>query len=192
MRLRYWLRRQFVFTRDVVDQMLREEVNPWRFDTSRYEQERFAKMLALTQSVPHERVLEVGCAEGHFTEQLVTVCRDVTAIDLSGAALARAAARVPTARFLHTTLEDLPLPDEPPYDVVICGEVLYYSDCARCAVEKLLKLGRWIVTSNCNQFALLVDLRLRRRLRRRTGIVHYRLPALQVTSIALWQVPQQR
>lgn len=190
MRLGYWLRRQFVFNQAVVEQMLREEVNPWRFDASRYEQERFAKMLALVQSVPHRRVLEVGCAEGHFTELLVTICPEVTAIDLSREALARAAARAPTACFLHTTLEDLPLPAER-YDLVICGEVLYYTACKRCAVAKLPRLGHRILTSHANQFALLVDLRLRRRLRRLTGIVHYRLPAIRITSIVLWGVPEQ-
>jgi ubiquinone/menaquinone biosynthesis C-methylase UbiE len=58
-------------------------------------------------------------------EQLLGIAGSVTAIELSATAIARARRRAPAARFVHTKLEDLPLP-RVPYDLVVYGEMLHY------------------------------------------------------------------
>lgn len=128
--------------------LFRNRVDPWHFASSPYERRRFAAMLHFVRAVPHARILEVGCAEGHFTEQLVRLSGDVTAIDLSPDAIARARERAPQARFLTCTIEELPPPTEP-YDVIVCGEMLYYLEDIDATIAQLRQMGVYLVTSTC-------------------------------------------
>lgn len=76
---------------------------------------------------PHivdKTVLELGCGEGHLTRAIFDRARNVTGIDISSVAIARAeAANIPNARFeisdfLETSFEG--------YDVIAALECIYY------------------------------------------------------------------
>lgn len=144
-----------------LERVLREQTDPWGFETSRFEQRRFQTMLGLLQRVPHDRVLEAGCAEGHFTQLLLERCREVRAIDLSAAALLRAQQRAPGASFRQIKLEDLAQPATR-YDVVICGEMLYYLDDLDAVLDKLPKLAQYLLVSTCYPSALSINRQLSR------------------------------
>ena len=167
-----------------LEEILRDRVDPWHFDTSRYEQARFAKMLSLVQTVPHERILDVGCAEGHFTQALLTVCPSVTAIDLSAAAVERAQERAPGASFLITKLEDLTIPEQP-YDIIVCGEMLYYLEDVAALVPKLRRLGPYLLTSTCYPSALRIHSELGN-YKLLQSVFHMSLRECRATSIRLW------
>lgn len=93
------------------------------------EQERYARVLSAVTEVRGTAnwgdVLEVGCAEGLFTLELVARARTVTAVDISAVACARAAARcarLPQVRVLQLDLETGTLPGR--YDILFAMDVL--------------------------------------------------------------------
>ena len=121
--------------------------DPWKMDS---EQERF-RFVETNRRV--ERVfgrvgslLEIGCGEGHQSEHLAALCDQLTAIDVSPTAIARARARVPRATFVAGDLFDQPWTrDDTRFDVVVACEVLYYlSD-----VPKMLAEMNRLATRGC-------------------------------------------
>jgi peptidoglycan/xylan/chitin deacetylase (PgdA/CDA1 family)/2-polyprenyl-3-methyl-5-hydroxy-6-metoxy-1,4-benzoquinol methylase len=93
---------------------------------SSYEQTKYLQALSL---VPDGvcRALEVACAEGHFTTMLADRVSTLLATDISGIALERAAARCvnrPSVKFQKLNLVNSPISET--FDLIVCGEVLYY------------------------------------------------------------------
>jgi 2-polyprenyl-3-methyl-5-hydroxy-6-metoxy-1,4-benzoquinol methylase len=181
--VQHWWARYFSFTYETLERTFQEQTDPWGFAASRFEQERFALMVGLLQTVPHETILEVGCAEGDFTEQLVGIAKQVTAIDLSGEAIARARLRAPQARYIVTKIEDYQ-PQGTKFDVVVCGEMLYYISDKEQALANIERLGQYLLVSNCNQFAVFLEPRLARyTLIRR--LFHFSVRELKCCAISL-------
>lgn len=164
----------------------REKEDPWHFETSQYEKERFTKTLNLIKKFPHRRILEVGCAEGHFTKYLCGIADDVVAIDISVEAIERAKERAPTAEFINIGIEEFPILKKQ-FDVVICSEMLYYIEDKKPVIEKLKKLGKNIVVSNVGFFHVLInpyfrDFKLIDR------VVHAKLfEGFKFTTISAWK-----
>jgi peptidoglycan/xylan/chitin deacetylase (PgdA/CDA1 family) len=142
-----------------------EEEDPWEY-TSQYEQRKYRETLAL---LPRHigSALEIGCAEGVFTQMLADRVDRLTAVDISRTAIARAQARC--AELSNVDFRQLDLFAPEPYDlqdlgdgfdVVVCGEVLYYApdlDALRIGLERLiaaLKPGGSLVVVHAN---LVVD-----------------------------------
>ncbi|WP_337188783.1 methyltransferase domain-containing protein [Phenylobacterium sp.] len=73
--------------------------------------------------VEGQRVLELGCGTGALTCRLIARGAGVTAIDGSGAMLARARTRAPAATFIRTRLEALP--ELGGFDHALCAFVLH-------------------------------------------------------------------
>lgn len=102
--------------------------DPWRYEISRYEQEKYRDTIA--NLPPCSRVLEVGCAEGAFTQMLAQRAEDVTGVDISPTAVLRArkkCLKFENIRFLHLDIEFGELPFAS-FDLIVCSEVLYYLD----------------------------------------------------------------
>lgn len=110
------------------------EEDPWEYETSPYEQRKYALKLAILPrkggggAPPYRRALDLGCAEGLFTRRLVEegVAARAVGVDFSGRALARArekSAGLPVEYHEMDIGESLP---EGTYDLVFCSEVLYY------------------------------------------------------------------
>lgn len=101
--------------------------DPWAYESA-YEVEKYAHALSLLPEPAPARVLELACAEGHFTQRLAPRVGDLVAVDISQEALGRARARVdaPHVRFACADLFAEPLPPGP-FDVIFCAEVLYYA-----------------------------------------------------------------
>lgn len=103
--------------------------DPWQLMVSSHEQGRYRDMLELLPSVRYQRVLEIGCSEGAFTALLGDqhIGGEVVGIDISGAAIERAAARCrdhDQVRFIKmNAVLDLPAG---PFNLIFCTEVLYY------------------------------------------------------------------
>jgi SAM-dependent methyltransferase len=105
--------------------------DPWRYSELPIQQERVRRELAMIDAVRGAacfgKALEVGCAEGLFTEQLVDRCDSVLALDISPVALARARQRRPwdhRVRFAEWDLRTDPLPDS--YDLIVIIHALEY------------------------------------------------------------------
>ncbi|MBI4547198.1 MAG: methyltransferase domain-containing protein [Ignavibacteriae bacterium] len=119
--------------------------DPWNFDHSEYEQERFRSLLEMINQLPHQTILEVGCAEGSFTSRLSQMAQQVIAIDVSSTAIARARQRCPSVQFFQRSLEDFVWDTK--FDVVLCAETLYYLKDIHSAVQRLSSLGKFCVVS---------------------------------------------
>jgi len=100
--------------------------DPWDYGNA-YEQMKYGHTLELLAGVPASRVIELGCAEGHFTAMLAPLAGRLLAVDISAAALARAKSRcvgLDNVDFLEFDIADgIPGDD---HDLIVCSEVLYY------------------------------------------------------------------
>lgn len=98
--------------------------DPYRIGVSPYEQRKYATVTDALAGRRFARALEVGCGEGDLSVRLAGHTDALLGVDISAAAVARAAARVPAAEFARRTL-----PREMPdgtFDLVVCTDVLYY------------------------------------------------------------------
>ena len=100
--------------------------DPWSYTTP-YEQRKYEHTLELLPEGPLDRVLELACAEGHFTVQLAPRVRGLLAADIAATALARAQERC--SAFDHIAFRQLDMRrDALPgrFELIVCSEVLYY------------------------------------------------------------------
>lgn len=104
-----------------------ESDDPYGFDSKPLEQLKFARLLEVCGDGPFERALELGCAVGTFTELLAPRCRELVAVDISAAAVERAAERLAGFPGVRCEARNLPR-DFPPgsFDLIVASDVLYY------------------------------------------------------------------
>jgi SAM-dependent methyltransferase len=114
-------------TRRKMNRQFGKREDPFSYSTTPYEAARLEAMDKALGSAPLGTVLEVGCAEGHFTEKLCGRAGRVIALDISTVALERARKRAPAA-FLEADLMTWDPGLFAPFDVVVLGDVLYYLD----------------------------------------------------------------
>ena len=104
--------------------------DPWNY-AGPQERSRHRQALAMLDQARNglrfEKTLEIGCAEGHFTELLADRCVSLLAVDFSPLALDRARARCAqkeSVRFDHHDLRSDAIPDS--FDLVVAMDVLSY------------------------------------------------------------------
>lgn len=116
-------------TRDAssFDALYQDTPDPWNYETSAYEAEKYRRCLALLQRKNYKRGLEVGCSIGVMSAAIAARCDSLLAIDFAPTAVARARARgIANARF-----EVAEIPAQWPAgrrDLIVLSEVLYYLD----------------------------------------------------------------
>ncbi len=110
----------------------RADPDPWRYQSSPYEREKYAATLAACGPGPFASALELGASIGVFSAQLAPRCRVLTTIDGAPSAVAAARLRVRDRRGVSVILGKIP-EDIPrrPYDLVVASEILYYLSPAR-------------------------------------------------------------
>lgn len=123
--------------------------DPWRYTTP-YERTKYAQTLALFPPGPVGRALEIGCAEGHFTERLSARVDRLVAADISEIALGRAAARCRGCRnvdFLRLDLSRDPLPGR--FGLIVCSETLYFLGSAEALAAAALRMADALEPGGC-------------------------------------------
>jgi SAM-dependent methyltransferase len=120
------------------DDVYRANEDPWGFETSTYEREKYATTLAALPRPHYGRAFEIGCSLGVLTEQLAPRCGHLLAVDVTEAPLQRARQRC--AHLPQVEFRLLRVPDEFPvpanFDLIMVSEVGYYwspADLARAA-----------------------------------------------------------
>jgi SAM-dependent methyltransferase len=111
------------------ERLYREQGDPWGFETSPYEQAKYAETLAALPVARYGDALEVGCANGVLTALLAPRCDRLLAVDPSPTALAAARARcrdLPQVRFGQCSLPAQA--PAGPFDLILLSEVIYYWD----------------------------------------------------------------
>ncbi|QIX62143.1 methyltransferase domain-containing protein [Hymenobacter sp. BT18] len=111
------------------DEVYRANSDPWNFETSPYEHEKYRATLAALPRPGYQRAFEIGCSLGVLTAQLAPRCQELLAIDVAEAALAKARQRCQA--FPHVQFRRMQVPAEFPtgqFDLILVSEVGYYWD----------------------------------------------------------------
>ena len=109
------------------DEVYAANRDPWDFETSAYEAEKYASSLALLPRERYRNALEIGCSIGVFTQMLAERCDRLLGIDVADKALDEARKRNRAAG--HVAFERKHVPDEFPsgaFDLITVSEVGYY------------------------------------------------------------------
>ena len=114
------------------DEVYAKSTDPWGFETSPYEAEKYEATLRTLSEQRYHHALEVGCSIGVLTRKLAARCDSLLSVDVSEAALATAQNRC--ADLPQVRLERRPIPSEMPagsFDLIVVSEVAYYWDKAQ-------------------------------------------------------------
>ena len=117
---------------DTFDRLYAASDDPWRFQTSPYEQAKYAASLATLPAGRFGRAFEAGCSIGVLTRALAPRCDRLLAVDLSEAALRLARARCKDQQWVRFGRMALPhdWPAGERFDLMVFSEVLYFLDAA--------------------------------------------------------------
>lgn len=109
------------------DDVYGANADPWGFETSPYEQAKYAATLAALTRARYRNAFEIGCSIGVLTARLAPRCDRLLSVDVSTQALTRARERC--RDLTRVTLELMRVPQEFPddtFDLILLSEVGYY------------------------------------------------------------------
>lgn len=144
------------------DRMYATSADPWQLATRWYEQRKYAITMSMLPQPRYRHAFEPGCSIGTLTALLAERCDHVTAMDVAGAALETADARLRADGCRAGTRDRVTLSrgslDDPwppgPFDLLVLSEVAYYLDeellagllrreCARLASGATVIAAHW-------------------------------------------------
>ena len=101
--------------------------DPWQFETSPYERDKYAATVAALPNSVYDSAFEIGCSIGVLTSLLAPRCRQLLSVDVNESALAKARQRLTDQPQVRLAKMVLPgeFPDET-FDLIILSEVGYY------------------------------------------------------------------
>jgi predicted TPR repeat methyltransferase len=108
-------------------QIYQTYLDPWNFETSLYEKEKYLASLAALPSKRYRRAFEIGGSIGVLTRMLADRCDRLLSIDVSSVAQERAQMRC--ADQPHVEFQIMQFPQETPapaFDLIVLSEVGYY------------------------------------------------------------------
>lgn len=126
---------------DYFETLYTKSTDPWNFEQSKYEKEKYERTVASIPDKKYELALEIGCSIGVFTEILASRCNNLMAMDISKTALAKAAQRLANLPQVKLITGAIPV-DFPSgkFDLIVMSEVGYY-----LSMEDLLKTRTLII-----------------------------------------------
>ncbi len=129
------------------DEMYNSEIengyDSWQQDDSRFIDRKFC--LDILEQYNFTKILDIGCGKGSFTQYLKKNNNDVTAIDLSDAAIKRARARYPDIKFekMDITQSDWVNGIEEEYELITCLETLSYIECWPRLIKDFSRMSKY-------------------------------------------------
>jgi SAM-dependent methyltransferase len=116
-------------SQDFFEAKYQDEIDPWHFADSDYEQSRYAAITSCLKGTFFPRAFEPGCSIGVLTEKLAEFCGELYAIDISDTAAHRAAERCKHLSNVFVGQGCLPF-DIPcgVFDLIVLSEIGYYYD----------------------------------------------------------------
>jgi SAM-dependent methyltransferase len=124
-------------------QIYRADPDPWHFETSLYEREKYLASLAALPFERYRRAFEIGGSIGVLTRMLAERCDRLLSIDVSSVAQGRAQMRC--ADQPQVEFQIMQFPQETPdqtFDLIVLSEVGYY-----LSARDLLMARDWIVNA---------------------------------------------
>jgi protein-L-isoaspartate O-methyltransferase len=109
------------------EDLYRQNSDPWQFETSEYEAEKYATTIAALAKSRYENVFEIGGSIGVLTAMLAEHCDSLLSIDVSETAQQRARERCQNLDNVRWQIMQMPqeYPDEM-FDLIVLSEVGYY------------------------------------------------------------------
>lgn len=101
--------------------------DPWGFESSPYEQEKFAKTMDALPRDHYTAGFEIGCSIGVLSDKLAGRCESLLSVDVADRALDQARERC--RDIAHLRFQKMSVPGEFPegqFDLVVVSEVGYY------------------------------------------------------------------
>lgn len=127
-------------TREYFSRLYQENEDPWSYESSEYETEKYETSLQALPREQYRNAFEIGCSIGVFTAKLAERCKRLLSVDLNLAVLERAKQRCrhcPNVNFkAMSVIEEYPADV---FDLTVLSEVGYYLD-----PEDLAKLSEQI------------------------------------------------
>ncbi|HCF30080.1 MAG TPA: methyltransferase [Cyanobacteria bacterium UBA11049] len=109
------------------DNLYNVDSDPWKFETSEYEANKYAATVAALPKQRYHSAFEIGCSIGVLTQKLASRCDSLLSVDVSEQALETAIERcqdIPQVRF-----QIMSVPERYPkqmFDLTLVSEVGYY------------------------------------------------------------------
>src|ERR1700761_6705416 len=124
-------------------QIYQTNPDPWNFEASHYEREKYLASLAALPLERYHRAFEIGGSIGVLTRMLASRCDRLLSIDVSPVAQGRA--RIRCANQPQVEFQIMQFPRETPsqtFDLIVLSEVGYY-----LSERDLLQARDWIVSA---------------------------------------------
>ncbi len=141
---------------DHFDQTFSNERDPWLYN-SPYEQVKYKQTLSLLDGQIFDKVLEIGCAEGHFTSQLAPYAQNYLATDISQIAVDRTQQRCANYEQISYAKLDVRNGEiNGRYDLIVCSELLYFMDTlttlklVALKLANALEVGGYLLTAHAH------------------------------------------
>ncbi|PSB27178.1 class I SAM-dependent DNA methyltransferase [Stenomitos frigidus] len=114
-------------TPDYFDALYSADSDPWQFETSSYEDKKYAATLAALPNARYRSALEIGGSIGVLTAKLAERCHSLLSVDVSERAQQQAIARCQALPNVRFQLMQVPqaYPEES-FDLTVLSEVGYY------------------------------------------------------------------
>ncbi|MEH2255861.1 class I SAM-dependent DNA methyltransferase [Nostoc sp.] len=109
------------------DKLYSENLDPWRFETSEYEANKYAATIAALPKERYRSAFEIGGSIGVLTEKLQQRCDSLLSVDVSKLAQAKAIERC--QHLSNVKFQILRVPEQYPdemFDLTLVSEVGYY------------------------------------------------------------------
>jgi predicted TPR repeat methyltransferase len=109
------------------DRLYAGSTDPWNFETSKYESDKYGATVEALGSGRFLNALEIGCSIGVLTSMLADRCESLLSIDVSGDALKNA--RIRCAQKTNVRFAQMQVPNDFPlgnFDLIVVSEVGYY------------------------------------------------------------------
>ncbi|MBD2578494.1 SAM-dependent methyltransferase [Oscillatoria sp. FACHB-1406] len=112
---------------DYFDNLYSADPDPWKFETSAYEAQKYEATIAALNRDRYPSALEIGCSIGVLTEKLAARCDKLLSLDVSSLALEKAIDRCQNSPHVRFQVLNVPkqFPDET-FDLIVVSEVGYY------------------------------------------------------------------
>ncbi len=117
--------------------------DPYMYSSSPFEKEKILKVVKFVDDMEYEKVLDVGCGEGHLLEKLCPISNEMVGVDISEKAIKRAKGRLQRKKAHFQTADILTLELNQKFNLIVCSEVLVYLNLTQ--IQKVaLKLVNWL------------------------------------------------
>ena len=112
---------------DYFNDVYRNNDDPWNFETSEYELNKYKATINALAKDTYQNVFEIGCSIGVLSEMLAPACAKLLAVDAAESPLLKARERL--QKYPQVSIQKMAVPDQFPneqFDLILMSEVGYY------------------------------------------------------------------